>query len=131
MAGSKPALGSPYYLENAAVVTDRLPIRDDDQHPTAMQLRGRVTGMDGRPLARATIAVWHSTPEGRYSGIHDGLPPHYYRGKILTDADGLYTVRSLMPFPYQVPIEGPPGALLPPLGRTAVGRGGEEGAECG
>src|SRR3546814_2049839 len=65
MGGSKPSLEGPYYLENAAVVTDRLPMRDEDQHHTAMQLRGRVTGMDGRPLARATIDVWHSTPEGR------------------------------------------------------------------
>src|SRR3546814_6961195 len=62
--------------------------------------------MDGRPLARATIDVWHSTPEGRYSGIHDGIPPHYYRGKIVTDADGRYNVRSIMPIPYQIPNEG-------------------------
>src|SRR3546814_18228742 len=82
-----------------------------------MQLRGRVTGMDGRPLARATIDVWHSTPEGRYSGIHDGIPPHYYRGKIVTDADGRYNVRSIMPIPYQIPNEGPTGALLTAMGR--------------
>src|SRR3546814_4518656 len=78
---------------------------------------GRVTGMDGRPLARATINVWHSTPEGRYSGIHDGIPPHYYRGKIITDADGRYNVRSIMPIPYQIPNEGPTGALLTAMGR--------------
>src|SRR3546814_450059 len=117
MGGSKPSLEGPYYLENAAVVTDRLPMRDEDQHHTAMQLRGRVTGMDGRPLARATIDVWHSTPEGRYSGIHDGIPPHYYRGKIVTDADGRYNVRSIMPIPYQIPNEGPTGALLTAMGR--------------
>src|SRR3546814_2055462 len=73
--------------------------------------------MDGRPLARATIDVWHSTPEGRYSGIHDGIPPHYYRGKIVTDADGRYNVRSIMPIPYQIPNEGPTGALLTAMGR--------------
>src|SRR3546814_13985056 len=74
--------------------------------------------MDGRPLARATIDVWYSTPEGRYSGIHDGIPPHYYRGKIITDADGSYNARSTMPIPYQIPNEGPTGALLAAIGRN-------------
>src|SRR3546814_12888461 len=31
MGGSKPSLEGPYYLENAAVVTDRLPMRDEDK----------------------------------------------------------------------------------------------------
>src|SRR3546814_2455030 len=65
MGGSKPSLEGPYYLENATVVTNRLPMRAADQHHNAMQLRGGVTGMDSLPLARAPIDARPSTPVGR------------------------------------------------------------------
>lgn len=32
-------------------------------------MRGWVTDLDGQPVSGAVIEVWHSTPDGRYSGI--------------------------------------------------------------
>src|SRR3546814_18082698 len=59
---------------------------------------------------------WHSTPDGLYSGIHDNSPVDYYRGKLVTDSQGNYRVRTTMPVPYQIPYEGPTGRLLGHLG---------------
>src|SRR3546814_6288558 len=59
---------------------------------------------------------WHSTPDGLYSGIHDNIPVDYYRGKLVTDSQGNYRVRTTMPVPYQIPYEGPTGRLLGHLG---------------
>src|SRR3546814_16138534 len=40
----------------------------------------------------------------------------YYRGKLVTDSQGNYRVRTTMPVPYQIPYEGPTGRLLGHLG---------------
>jgi catechol 1,2-dioxygenase/chlorocatechol 1,2-dioxygenase len=115
--GSTPSIEGPYYLENIPEVTDRLATREQDCKHTPMIVRGRVTDESGRPLAGAAIDIWHSTPDGLYSGIHEGIPIECYRGRVRTDAEGRYDVRSIQPVPYQIPHHGPTGALLDAMGR--------------
>ncbi|WP_119166128.1 chlorocatechol 1,2-dioxygenase [Algihabitans albus] len=110
--GSHAAIQGPYFREGAPHVEETLAIRDEDKDQPRMVLRGSVTDLNGRPVAGAVIDVWHSTPEGRYSGVHGDIPLEFYRGKITTDKDGRYEVRSIMPVPYQIPNQGPTGALL-------------------
>ncbi|PTD16803.1 catechol 1,2-dioxygenase [Sphingomonas fennica] len=119
MGGSKPSLEGPYFIEDSPLIPQdgELAAREQDQGRMKALLRGRVTDLDGKPLAGATINIWHSTPDGRYSGFHDGIAPHYHRGRIITDADGRYSVRTIMPTPYQIPSDGPTGALLTAMGR--------------
>lgn len=114
--GSSAAIQGPYFREGAPHVSDRLAIRDQDKDHAPMLLRGRLTDIDGKPVAGAVIDIWHSTPEGRYSGVHDGIDIKYYRGKVTTDANGGYAVRSIVPVPYQIPNQGPTGALLEMMG---------------
>ena len=111
-AGSKATLQGPYFLEDAPVCDTELGIRDEDKDQPRMILRGKVTDLSGQPVAGAVIDVWHSTPDGKYSGIHDGIPMEFYRGKLVTDDDGNYEVQSILPVPYQIPNTGPTGALL-------------------
>lgn len=110
--GSKAAIQGPYFREGAPQVTDSLAIREEDRDQPRMVMRGRVTDEGGAPVAGAVIDVWHSTPEGRYSGVHGDIPLEFYRGKITTDGDGRYEVRSILPVPYQIPNQGPTGELL-------------------
>ena len=110
--GSQAAIQGPYFRPGAPAVTDALAIRDQDQDQPRMIIRGTVSDLNGKPVAGGVIDVWHSTPEGRYSGVHDNIPLEYYRGKITTDADGRYEVRSILPVPYQIPNQGPTGELL-------------------
>ena len=110
--GSNASLQGPYFLEGAPVVEGALARRDQDADAEPLILRGRVTDLDGTGVAGAVIDLWHSTPEGTYSGIHDGIPLEFYRGKVITDADGRYECRTIMPVPYQIPNTGPTGKLL-------------------
>ncbi len=112
--GSKAAIQGPYFVPDAPHVTNELAIEDSARDLPKMVMRGQVTGLDGAPVAGAIIDVWHSTPDGRYSGIerHGDLDKQYYRGKITTDAQGRYEVTSILPVPYQIPNKGPTGQLL-------------------
>ncbi len=112
--GSRAAIQGPYFVPDAPHVDGELAIRDEDKDQPRMKMRGKITGLDGAPVANATIDVWHSTPEGRYSGIqkHGEIDKKYYRGKITTDANGAYECTSILPVPYQIPNKGPTGELL-------------------
>ncbi|KAJ55801.1 hypothetical protein ACMU_08475 [Actibacterium mucosum KCTC 23349] len=112
--GTKADIQGPYYLGADAynVVTDKLPHRPEDAGAPDMIIRGRITDLDGNPIAGATLDMWHSTPDGLYSGIHDNIDPKFYRGRVITGADGSYSVSSKLPVPYQIPNSGPTGLLL-------------------
>ena len=114
--GSTGTLEGPYFLEDAPLVTGEIKSFEDD-HGTPMILRGKVTDLGGEPIAHATIDIWHSTPDGRYSGFHDNIPNEYYRGKVRSGTDGGYEVRSTVPVPYRIPDQGPVGALLIAMAR--------------
>src|SRR6185369_7589140 len=73
---------------------------------------GRVTGEDGEPLEGAELDVWHADAKGLYSGFDPSLPEGILRGKVLTDADGRYEVRTVVPAPYTIPEDGPTGAMV-------------------
>lgn len=114
-AGTRSDLQGPYYLPDAPFVEDEIKTMDKfDGEP--MVIRGTVSDVDGKPLEGAVLDIWQSTPDGKYSGIHDGIPVEYYRGKVRTDAGGNYKVSSTVPVPYQIPNQGPTGALLRMMG---------------
>lgn len=112
--GSQATIQGPYFVADAPHVDGQLAIRDEDMKESRMVMRGKVTDLNGKPLAGTVIDVWHSTPDGLYSGIQrlGGIDKKYYRGKITTDADGNYECYSILPVPYQIPNGGPTGKLL-------------------
>ncbi len=112
--GSKADIQGPYFVPNVPFVDHEIAIEEEHKAMPRMVMRGKVVDMSGTPVAGAVIDVWHSTPDGRYSGIerHGNLDKKYYRGKIKTDSEGRYEVRSIIPVPYQVPNKGPTGQLL-------------------
>lgn len=113
--GTLSDLEGPYYLPDAPFVTDEIKTMDEfDGEP--MIIQGQVTDIDGQPVADAVLDIWQSTPDGKYSGIHDGIPVEYYRGKVRTDGEGRYRVRSTVPVPYEIPNQGPTGELLQMMG---------------
>lgn len=114
--GSVTSLEGPYFLEDAPVVTDSLKsIEGEEGQPLLVQ--GSVVDLNGKPVGEAMVDIWHSTISGRYSGVHDNIPKEYYRGKLFTDSDGRYSVRTIMPAPYTIPDQGPTGELMKLIGR--------------
>jgi chlorocatechol 1,2-dioxygenase len=114
--GSTSTLEGPYYLDDAPFVQGELKVYENDKGEPLL-LRGQVTDVAGAPIANAVIDVWHSTPDGRYGGFHGDIPRDCYRGKLKTDANGRYQVRTTLPVPYQIPHHGPTGALFEMMNR--------------
>ncbi|HKY21356.1 MAG TPA: chlorocatechol 1,2-dioxygenase [Vicinamibacterales bacterium] len=116
--GSMPAIQGPYFKEEAPLVDGKLKTYDSDDHKPLL-LYGSVKDETGAALSDAVIDIWHSTPDGRYSGFggfHGDIPVDYYRGKVKTDASGQWRVQTTLPVPYQIPNKGPTGALLGMMG---------------
>lgn len=86
-------------------------IERDDGDERAV-LRGRVTDVDGQPIAGASLDVWQNASNRLYA-IQDAEQPAFnLRGIYETDADGRYEIGTILPVSYGIPDDGPVGALL-------------------
>lgn len=77
---------------------------------------GFVRGLDGGPIANATLDLWQTDGEGFYEEQRRTGAP-WMRGVYRSQADGSYSVRTVAPISYTIPMDGPVGALMR---RTAV-----------
>lgn len=113
---SAQAIEGPYFIEDIPWVEGALKVSPEDNGEPLI-IRGTVCAPDKRPLDDATVFVWHSSPDGAYSGFHQGMSPTLYRGRLKTRKDGSFQVATTMPVPYPIPDKGPVGALLTMMGR--------------
>ena len=115
--GSQGTILGPYHLPGAPVLDApyELPRREDEKGDRVV-FSGRVTDDDGAPVAGAELDVWHADADGFYSGFEPGLPEGILRGKVLTDDDGRYEIRTVLPAPYTIPLDGPTGAMCAAAG---------------
>jgi protocatechuate 3,4-dioxygenase beta subunit len=91
-------------------------VERDDGDAVAI-LRGRVTDVDGRPIAGATLDVWQNASNRLYA-IQDPAQPQFnLRGIYTTDANGKYELRTIKPVSYPIPSDGPVGRMLELTGR--------------
>ena len=73
---------------------------------------GRVTDVDGKPLAGALLDVWSGDGDGKYDVQLSAEPTMKARGRLRTDAEGRYWFWSIRPNYYPVPDDGPVGDML-------------------
>lgn len=78
---------------------------------------GRVTDIDGHPLAGARLDVWSGDGEGVYDMQIAGQSQMLARGCFRTDTEGRYWFWSIKPSFYPVPMDGPVGRMLERMGR--------------
>ena len=118
--GSKNAIEGPFYVPGAPEFGSEatLPMRPDEQG-SRLTLRGQVRSVDGEPLGGAVVDIWHGDSEGLYGQFAAGIPEWNLRGRILTDAEGRFTIRTIRPAPYEVPTGGALGAMLRAAARSA------------
>ena len=74
-------------------------------------ITGTVRGLDGKPIANATLDLWSNDGEGLYEAQRDVTGP-WMRGLFHTKADGSYMVRTVAPVGYSIPVDGPVGDLF-------------------
>lgn len=109
---SHAALLGPFWRANAPWCEPGQSIARSALDAAPMEVTGTVHGADGRPLAGATVDVWHASPEGLYENQDPTQPDMNLRGRFVTDAEGGYRLRTVVPAGYPVPTDGPCGRLL-------------------
>lgn len=79
-----------------------------------MFVQSRVADLAGKPLANVPVDVWHADDDGFY----DSQKPSYeqegpsLRGRFITDADGRFFFRTILPCSYPIPTDGPVGEMI-------------------
>lgn len=71
---------------------------------------GRIVGLNGNPIGRASVELWQANAAGRYDHPGDGANPAAidpnFQGfaRLATDSDGEFRFRSIKPRNYNTPI---------------------------
>jgi hydroxyquinol 1,2-dioxygenase len=78
---------------------------------------GRVTDVEGRPLAGAVIDAWSGNGDGLYDVQLADPPRMLGRGRLRTDAEGRYYFWSIKPTYYPVPDDATAGIMLRRMNR--------------
>ena len=73
---------------------------------------GRVTDLDGKPIAAALLDVWSGDGDGKYDVQLSTEPKMRARGRFRTDEQGRYWFWSIRPSFYPIPDDGPVGAMM-------------------
>jgi protocatechuate 3,4-dioxygenase beta subunit len=90
----------PFYKPGAPV---RSVLREKGMAGTPLTVTGRVLDTHGRPLKGALLDIWQADHTGTYDNRGFNL-----RGKLHTDDEGRYTLRTVKPLYY-----GEPGDMRP------------------
>jgi hydroxyquinol 1,2-dioxygenase len=78
---------------------------------------GRVTGVDGRPIADAVVETWQADADGLYDVQYKELEVAQGRGVLKSGDDGRFHFRTVVAQAYPIPDDGPVGELLRATGR--------------
>ncbi|TPN89397.1 6-chlorohydroxyquinol-1,2-dioxygenase [Mesorhizobium sp. CU2] len=106
----------PFYRADAPRLSLGANISLDGKGET-LQVRGRVTDLDGGPVAHATVETWQANAQGFYENQQPDLQPEFnLRGVFQTGKDGGFHYRTVKPCGYAVPADGPVGQMLGGIG---------------
>lgn len=95
VAETEDNMEGPFYKPDAPV---RSVFLERGMPGTPLTVSGRVLDTHGRPLKGATLDVWHADHQGTYDNTG-----FQWRGKLFTDDDGRYLLRTIKPAAYGVP----------------------------
>ena len=115
--GTPRTIEGPLYVAGAPESDGFARLDQDPQPGETLFMQGQVRGADGKPIANATVEVWHANHLGGYSFFDPTQTPYNLRRTIRTDAEGRYRFRSKLPVGYSVPPNGATDKLLKALGR--------------
>jgi hydroxyquinol 1,2-dioxygenase len=109
--GTHTSLLGPFYREASPTLAAGSQIARTAKPGSELVLYGRVTDVNGKPVAHATVSIWQTGANGLYD-IQESAASIDYRGVFTTDADGIYLVRTVKPIGYSIPMDGPVGDMV-------------------
>ncbi|HEY1149013.1 MAG TPA: catechol 1,2-dioxygenase [Pseudoduganella sp.] len=117
--GTPRTIEGPLYVAGApeSVGYARLDDGTESDQAEVLFMQGTVYGANGKPLPNAKVEVWHANLMGNYSFFDKSQSAFNLRRSIITDDQGRYRFRSIMPKGYACPPDGATQLLLDQLGR--------------
>ncbi|MFK8333200.1 catechol 1,2-dioxygenase [Pseudomonas sp. BJa5] len=115
--GTPRTIEGPLYVAGAPLSEGETRMDDGTDPGTVMFLQGRVLDADGKPLAGAMVDLWHANTQGSYSYFDTTQSAFNLRRRVITDAQGCYRARSIVPNGYGCPPAGTTQEALNLLGR--------------
>jgi len=117
--GTPRTIEGPLYVAGApeSVGFARLDDGTESDRAETLFMQGTVFDQEGKPLPNAKVEVWHANLLGNYSFFDRTQSDFNLRRTIVTDADGRYQFRSIIPVGYGCPPDGTTQQLLDLLGR--------------
>ncbi|OKL38548.1 catechol 1,2-dioxygenase [Pontibacter flavimaris] len=82
-----------------------------------LYMQGQVRDENGKPVPHAKVEVWHCNLRGMYSIFDTSQPPYNLRRAIITDEQGRYRFKSILPVGYSCPPGGATDQFLKAVGR--------------
>ena len=120
--GTETSVEGPFYASNAPLMKSPCVLPHRPSEPgDVLLLSGTVRSTDSEALGGAMLDMWQSDAQGAYShfNIPENRAPWNLRARVIADENGGFEVQTWVPSPYQVPKDGPTGALLRGIGRHA------------
>lgn len=119
VGGTPRTIEGPLYVAGAPLVEGEARMDDGTEldQATVMFLEGVVRDTDGQPVAGAVVDLWHANTQGNYSYFDKSQSAYNLRRRIVTDAEGRYRARSIVPCGYGCAPDGPTQECLDLLGR--------------
>ncbi|MDH4414271.1 MAG: catechol 1,2-dioxygenase [Rhizobium sp.] len=115
--GTSRTIEGPLYIAGAPLCQHFARLDDGSDKGEVLFMNGQVRDQDGKPVAGAVVDVWHANTRGNYSHFDPEQAPYNLRRRIVTDAEGRYRFRTIMPSGYSTPPGGNTEKLLFAIGR--------------
>ena len=117
--GTPRTIEGPLYVAGAPLAEGEVRMDDGSEldSATVMFLDGVVRDAEGQPVAGAVVDLWHANTQGNYSYFDKSQSAYNLRRRIVTDAEGRYRARSIVPCGYGCSPDGPTQECLDLLGR--------------
>jgi catechol 1,2-dioxygenase len=117
--GTPRTIEGPLYVAGAPLCEGvaRMDDGTEDDRATVMFLEGQVVDLQGKPIAGAIVDLWQANTEGNYSYFDKSQSEYNLRRRIITDDQGRYRARSIVPSGYGCNPAGPTQECLDALGR--------------
>lgn len=106
------ALLGPFYRGQAPECANGDCIARSSTPGPTLFFKGKVTELDGTPIAGAKLDVWQASPVGLYENQDARQDDFNLRGVFHTDSQGTFRFVSVKPAGYPIPTDGPVGDLL-------------------
>ncbi|MEZ1423098.1 catechol 1,2-dioxygenase [Pseudomonas monteilii] len=119
-AGGTPrTIEGPLYVAGAPLCQGEARMDDgtEDGVATTLFIEGQVIDLQGKPIAGAIVDLWQANTKGSYSYFDKSQSAFNLRRRIVTDAEGRYRARSIVPSGYGCDPQGPTQECLDLLGR--------------